>query len=431
MNLIGRRVTILGARKSGRAAARLALKLGAEVVLTDRDPGAPLMGGVRNEMGSHKDEDLTETDLVIVSPGVPADSAPVQRAISAGVEVVGELGFAAGCMTGSAPVLGITGTNGKSSVTHFTVQLLQGLGLRVFGGGNLGIPLSDAVGGTYDAVVIEVSSYQLELPGALEVDGAVVLNLTPDHLARHGSLEIYGRTKCRLLDRVRPGGIGAVPANDRELRRMAGDREGRVYIGENPGVVFQGNEAVFKGGRIDLSGLQVPGAINRWNAAVACLMAQCIGVPPDALDPTRLTSLPHRMETVAEIDHVLWINDSKATNVAAARAALTGLGRPFVVLLGGQGKSGAKYSVLKSLMTNARACLCFGESGAEIAEVLGGEQVPDLTAAVARAREIALPGDAVLLAPACASFDQFANFEERGRVFRSLVISDGPLAKVM
>lgn len=430
MNLIGRRVTILGARKSGRAAARLALKLGAEVILTDRDPDAPLMGGVRNEMGTHREKDLTDTDLLIVSPGVPADAPPVQKALQAGVQVVSELGFAAANVTGSVPLVGITGTNGKSTVTHFTAQLLQAAGLRAFAGGNLGTPLSDAIGGTHEALVVEVSSYQLELPGSLAVDGAVVLNLTPDHLARHGTLEVYGRTKCRLLDRVRPGGIGAVPADDPYLRQLAGDAHTRVFVGEHPGVILEGREAVFEDGRVDLSGLKVPGRVNRWNAAVACLMAQGIGVPLETLDPSKLTALPHRMEPIAEVDGVQWINDSKATNVEAARAGLSGLDSPFVVLLGGQGKEGSDYTALEPALANAKARLCFGESGAEIAVALGGEVLPDLASAVKRAKELTQRGDAVVLSPACASFDQYMNFEERGKAFRKLVLPDGSRVKV-
>jgi len=430
VNLIGRRVTILGARKSGRAAARLALKLGAEVVLTDRDPDAPLMGGVRNEMGAHREQDLTDTDLLIVSPGVPADAPPVQRALQAGVRVVGELAFAAANVTGPVPLVGITGTNGKSTVTHFTAQLLQSVGLRAFAGGNLGTPLSDAVGGTHEALVVEVSSYQLELPGALAVDGAVVLNLTPDHLARHGTLEVYGRTKCRLLDRVRPGGIGAVPADDPFLVELAGDAHTRVFIGEHPGVLLEGQQAIFDEGRVDLSGLKVPGGVNRWNAAVACLMAHGIGVPLETLDVSKLTALPHRMEPIAEIGGVQWINDSKATNVEAARAGLAGMDRPFVVLLGGQGKAGADYTALESALASATARLCFGESGAEIAQALQGEVLPDLEAAVARARELGRRGEAVVLSPACASFDQFQDFEDRGKRFRDLVLPEGSRVKV-
>ncbi len=381
-------------------------------------------------MGAHREADLTDTDLLIVSPGVPADSPPVQKALAAGVQVVSELGFASAQVTGPVPVVGITGTNGKSTVTWFTAQLLQSVGLRAFAGGNLGTPLSDAIGGTHEAMIIEVSSYQLELPGALAVDGAAVLNLTPDHLARHGTLEVYGRTKCRLLDRVRPGGLGAVPADDPFLRDLAGMSHTRVWIGEHPGVVLDGDAAVFEDGRVALGGLKVPGAINRWNAAVACLMAHGIGVPLEALDPSKLTALPHRMEPVAEIDGVQWINDSKATNVEAARAGLGGLERPFVVLLGGQGKAGADYAALAPALELSKARLCFGESAEEIAAALDGEVVEDLAAAVERARELTSRGDAVVLSPACASFDQFANFEARGKAFRKLVLPEGSRVKV-
>ncbi len=389
------------------------------------------MGGVHNEMGRHRESDLCETELLVVSPGVPAAAPPVKKALEAGVPVIGELAFAAACLTPGVPLVGITGTNGKSTVTHFTAQLAQAAGLRAFAGGNLGTPLSDAVGGRFDALVVEVSSYQLELPGDLAVDAAAVLNLTPDHLARHGTLERYGQIKCRLLERVRPGGIGAVPAEDSHLRELAGEGEGRVYIGDHPGVILDGDIAVFQDGCVDLSGLQPVGGVNRWNAAVACLMAHGIGVPLEDLDPSRLTALPHRMEPVVECEGIQWINDSKATNVEASLAGLSGMSRPFVVILGGQGKAGADYAALEPALENARARICFGASAQEIAEALEGEVVSDLASAVARARHLSRRGDAVVLSPACASFDQFSNFEERGDVFRSLVLSDEDRVKVM
>jgi len=430
MSQEGRKVTVLGARRSGRAAARLALKLGAEVVLTDRDPDAPLMGGVRNEMGGHREQDLVEVALVIVSPGVPAAAPPVQQALAAGVEVVGELGFACGLIDSDVPVVGVTGTNGKSTVTHFTGQLIAGAGVRTFAGGNLGVPLSDACASNFEAVVVEVSSYQLELPGELEVDAAVVLNLTPDHLARHGSMEVYAATKCRLLERVRPGGLAALPPDDALLRRLAPERPEIRWLGELPGVVLDDHEAVLEDGRVDLSPLSAPGAINRWNAAVACLLAHGVGVPLDDLHPARLTALPHRMELIAEIDGVQWINDSKATNVDAAYAGLAGLERPAVVLLGGQGKAGADYGALAGCLGDARGLVCFGAAGPEIAATLGGEVVADLATAVERARKLGKRGDAVVLSPACASFDQFMDFEERGEVFRRLVLPEGSRVKV-
>lgn len=422
-----RRVTVLGAGLSGRAAARLALRLGAErVTLTDLKADSEGVEGARSVFGRHDDADLTEVDLLIVSPGVPAAAPPVRRAQAAGVEVIGELGFAWRFLP-RLPTAAITGTNGKSTVTHFTGQLLRGAGRRPFVGGNLGTPLCEAVGGDFDSLVVEVSSYQLELAGAFAPDAGVILNLTPDHLARHGTMEGYAAAKAKLFDHMAPDGLAYVPSGDILLKAACEGKPGRRrWLDGEPGVSLSddGAFALIEGERLELSGLRVMGRINRWNAAVSAALARALGAPLAALDLSALTALPHRMQPVAERDGVVWINDSKATNVDAALVGLASVDRPAVVILGGQGKEGADYGLLVPALGRAAAeVIVCGGSAPEISSGLGAHPhhvVPGLADAVALARRLARPGQAVLLTPACASFDEFNNFEHRGAVFARL-----------
>jgi UDP-N-acetylmuramoylalanine--D-glutamate ligase len=388
------------------------------------------MEGVENAMGSHPHSALVNADRVVVSPGIPVASAPVQTALEAGVAVQSELGFAASLLEGNRSIIAITGTNGKSTVTWFTAGLLSGAGRSVFVGGNLGTPLSEAVDKEWEVAVVEVSSYQLELPGPFQPSVAVVLNLAPDHLERHGTMEVYAEHKCRLLHVLGEDGIGVLPSDDLLLSKMAAGHPGeRLWLDDLPGVVVRGEVACFADGSVDLAGLSAPGALNRWNAAVACLLAHSVGVPLWKMKVPELRALPHRMEPVGDEAGVRWINDSKATNVDATARGLEGLDSPegtLVVLLGGKGKAGSNYRQLKgTLREKARAVICFGDAGPEIAadlEALTPVCVAGLQEAVERARVLAQAGDTVVLSPACASFDEFNDFAERGDRFRQWAV---------
>ncbi|HJN77949.1 MAG TPA: UDP-N-acetylmuramoyl-L-alanine--D-glutamate ligase [Myxococcota bacterium] len=418
-SLSGARVTVLGAARSGRAAAELALRFGAIVVLSDLREDLDELPGATCVFGHHRNEDLVGADLVVVSPGVPAAAPPVRKAIEAGVEVVGELGFAASFIDPGVSLLAVTGTNGKSTVTHFTAQLLEAAGARVFAGGNLGTPLSKAVGLDADVLVVEVSSYQMELPGCFAPSAAVVLNLTPDHLGRHKTMEGYAEAKCRVFDRIDEGGFAILPAGDELLASAARGRGGRrVWLGAQPGATIEGDELLIGDGCLDLTRLEVPGEHNRWNAAAASLLAVAAGRLVEDIDLAVLSGLPHRLELVAEIDGVRWINDSKATNIDAAAIGIKAMNGELTVLLGGQGKEGVDWA---SLPVGGARVICFGASGAQIQAAVGGERVLTLQAAVERAREVARAGTTVLLSPACASFDEFNDFEHRGVRFKEWV----------
>jgi len=427
--LDGQRVLVVGLARSGRAAARLCLREGAQVTCADLRRSLAPEPGCRMALGRHRREDFLETDLVVVSPGVPASQPDIQAAVAAGIPVLGELALAAERI--DAPMVCVTGTNGKSTVTHFTGQLLERAGCRCFVGGNIGRPLSEALGtGPWDRVVAEVSSYQLEWPGRLAPAAACILNLSPDHLGRHGTMDNYGATKCRLFQRMGPSAAALLPRGDERLERLARGSGGmRLWIDGQPGVRLSDQAILLDlphcgAAEVPLAGFAVPGAHNRWNLAVAAALAVAVGVDPAALRPAGLSALAHRMEVVGEIDGVQWINDSKATNVDAALTGLRGLDRPLVALLGGEGKAGDDYGSLEAALRGARAVICFGQAGSEIAASLSAlrpERAAGMARAMERARRRARAGDAVVLSPACASFDEFDDFEHRGDVFRALV----------
>ena len=426
-----RRLLVVGMARSGCAAAKLALSQGWLVTCTDRRADAPRIEGTTAVYGEHRLADFLGATRIVVSPGVPARMPELVAARDAGVDVIGELAFAAEAL--SCPILAVSGTNGKSTTTHLLAQLCANAGLRTFEGGNIGRPLSEAPRSEWDIAVVEVSSYQMELPGHFRPRAAVILNLTPDHLERHGTMEAYGEHKARLLARMGPDDAAIVPADDARLRRLTAELPGRRFLlGGHPGVRVEGEALVLRGvhdpGEVPLAGFGLPGKHNVENLAAAVLLAVCGGLWRRELDVTKLTGLPHRMERVHEGRGVVWINDSKATNVDSALACYEGWSTPFVALVGGQGKAGAHYEPLLEPLRRARHVLCFGAEGPVIHAALrraevAAELVPTLAMAVRRAAELAQTGDAVLLSPACASFDEFTDFEHRGRRFAELARS--------
>lgn len=435
MDLAGKRILVVGMARSGVAAAELAVRLGAEVTCTDLRPDAPIVAGTRAAYGPHQRSDFLGADLIVVSPGVPARQPDLQAAIAAGVEVVGELAFAAAHF--GAPILAISGTNGKSTTTHLLGQLCERAGLRTFTGGNLGQPLSTGVGTGAEIGVVEVSSYQMELPGGgplipgFRPRAAAILNLTPDHLERHGSMESYAEHKCRMFARMGPECSAILPWGEARLTRLASELPGtRMWLEGSPGVAIHPDHLELTGvhdpGIVSLEGYSLPGAHNRQNIACAVLLAVCGGLWRAQLQVAGLTGLAHRMEVVGIRRGVTWVNDSKATNVDAALAAVVGMAPSTWVLLGGKGKDGASYDPLVDPLRAARGVVCFGATGPMIADVLaaGGvhaRRVVSLDDAVALLATLAAPGDTVLLSPACASFDAFTDFEHRGRHFGALV----------
>jgi UDP-N-acetylmuramoylalanine--D-glutamate ligase len=402
---------VLGLARSGRAAVAALRGQGWSVSAHDASPEVDAAGVDADvSLGAWDDRLLDGVQLVVKSPGVPGEAAPVAAARARGIEVVSEIELGARLLPN--PVVGITGTNGKTTTTALLGAMLEAAGVPVEVAGNIGRPLTSLVGaaGPDAWVVCELSSFQLEDVDTLRPRVAVLVNLEPDHIDRHGSFDAYAAAKLRLFERqggedvaVVPRGFPAVPGAGRRVE-------------------FSGDDPLPAEPRI-------PGAHNRENAAAATAAARAVGVG-DAAIAEALRTFPgveHRIETVAEVGGVTWVNDSKATNVAAALRALASFpGRPLHAILGGRGKH-ESYAPLAAAMGEGDRAYLIGEAAAEIGAALETARVRhvvrcgDLATAVSAAAAAAAAGDVVLLSPACASFDQFTSFEQRGEEFRRLV----------
>jgi UDP-N-acetylmuramoylalanine--D-glutamate ligase len=450
LELQGRRAVVVGLAKSGVSAARLLAAKGARVTVTDRRPAAALEAAraalgdrVAYALGGHDAAQLTAADLVVVSPGVPLALPELAAARDRGVPVVGEVELAWRFLS-HLPLVAITGTNGKSTTTALAGALLAA-DRPTFVGGNLGTPLCDLVlsGERVDAVVAELSSFQLEGIERLRPRVAAILNVTPDHLDRYRDLEDYALAKARLFGRQGPGDFAVANARDPRAVAMASASRAALFTfgfgapspraaraqGDGPDLVVTPPPAGSPE-RYAVRSRALRGRHNLENAMAAVLCARLLGVPgtvvQEGLD--RFPGLPHRLEVVRERAGVEWVNDSKATNVDSTQVALAAFppGSPRLVLvLGGRGK-GAPYAPLRALFGGrVKALLTVGEDAPAIERELGDlaptERAGTLAAAVARAAELTGPGDAVLLSPACASYDQFDNYEQRGEAFRRLV----------
>jgi UDP-N-acetylmuramoylalanine--D-glutamate ligase len=447
VELRGKRVLVMGLGRSGLGAARLCAELGARVTGTDlrsRENLGPeadelVDRGIALVLGEHRTADFVEADLVVLSPGIRPDQPQVAAAAAAGVPVLGELELAASQL--GCPVLAVTGTNGKSTTTTFAGELLRAAGWATFVGGNLGTPLSDGVlERRWDAAVVEVSSFQLESAPGFHPRVAAMLNCTEDHLDRYPDFAAYRAAKERIFANLGPADVVVYNAADPIVREMVADLPGRrlaFCAADVDGAHTRGGALVLRDGdrtdEIDLAAFAVPGSHNVENLMAAVLGAGAMGVPLDAIRDAlpRLRGLPHRMEHVRTLERVSWFNDSKATNVASAAKTLEGAVGPdgavaAVILLGGKDKGGDYRPLVESMRGRVRCAVLYGAAAARIEEALADEDIPyqrvdDLDAAVALARGRARPGDAVLLAPACSSYDQFRNFEQRGDRFRVLV----------
>lgn len=437
-------VLVVGLGTSGLAAARLLAAGGAAVRVYDRSATtATLPPGVEGFLGhAHVPAAaLDGVDTVVLSPGVPP--GPIREAITRHAPkatVEGELGLArrlAASHWSAIPTVLVTGTNGKSTVTAMTAGLLRAGGRAAFAGGNLGPPLSqhllDVASGQAprpDALVLECSSYQLETMPPLPTAVAMVLNVTPDHLDRYRDLRDYAATKARIFAGLGPADLALFPSDDpfAELFAAATDRNRTIRIGPSDGAHLDGSDLVLPNGeRYPRELLRVPGRHNGKNALFALAAARHLGV--STADCTRglqrFEGLPHRMAAVRTVDDVIYYDDSKATNVAAVLASLDGFDRPLVLIAGGRPK-GDDFAPLRDLLARGgRALVTLGEAAPAIAAAVG-DRVPvtaasDMAEAVAIARTIARPGDAVVLSPGCASFDQFENFVARGRAFAAAV----------
>ena len=433
----GQRVVVVGLGRSGLAAARRCLSDGAaQVTVNDRRSAAEVdldryadltRRGVEFALGGHDDAVFGEADVIVLSPGVPPLDA-VARAKARGVAVVGELELASWFC--EAPVLAITGTNGKSTVTTLLGEMLESSGFPTFTGGNLGTPWCDAIGHEPTAPggrsVIEVSSYQLEATERFRPFVAVWLNLTADHLDRYPSMAAYGAAKARIFLAQRPDDHAVVPADDPVVLAFAraGAAQVHTWGGEHSAVRIVDDAIIGPGGlQVPVGDVGIKGSHNVGNAMAAALAAHLGGATAAAISRTlrSFTGLPHRMQRVVEHAGVVYVDDSKATNVGAALKALEGVDRPVVLIAGGRDKGGSYDPLVQLLRAKARGVVLLGEAAPLLAQAMGDtvphEVAADMDEAVRRAAALARPGDCVLLAPACSSLDMYKSYAERGDAF--------------
>lgn len=440
-NLRDRRAIVLGAGVSGRAAARFLLDRGARVTLQDDAPAEGLAAsldaltarGAALALGGAA-VDPAEFDLAVVSPGVPVGCARVSSLRAAGSEVVGEVELAFRFL--SAPVVAVTGTNGKTTVTKLLGEIARAAGRRTFVGGNVGTPLVEAVGGAWDLIVAEISSFQLETIHAFRPRAAILLNVTDDHFDRHRDLEEYARAKARIFENQGPGDAAVVNADDPVSWSIGRKAPGAVLPYSTRriqpvGAWLEGNDAVFllpgaDGVRVPVGDMALPGLFNRSNALAACLAAAWVGIDPALAwqEARRFQGLPHRVQAFLEWRGIRFVDDSKATNVDAAVKALETVEGPVVLVAGGVDKGGDYAPLAAGLRGRARQVVLVGAAARRMADALGGAAptrvVPSWVEAVRAAAEAARPGDTVLLSPACSSFDFFTGYAERGDTFQRL-----------
>jgi UDP-N-acetylmuramoylalanine--D-glutamate ligase len=451
MELNGKRVLVVGLGKSGVASALFMKAHGAKVTVSDTKSGDDLRNeipvlldhGITVETGGHGDRTFRGQDLIVVSPGVPVDAPPLVQARSLGERVIGEIELAAQFLPG--PIVAITGSNGKTTTTTLVGEIMTAAGLPALVGGNIGTPaISLADRATNETVIVlEISSFQLETIQTFRPKVAVVLNVTPDHLDRHRTFEIYTDAKARIFENQQASDFAVLNADDPTCVAMAGRTRAQVYWFSRMKEVERGawvrdGNIVFRdrsGQRkiLQVSEIPLKGAHNLENVLAAVCSGVLMGCAPEKIRQAvrDFKAVEHRLEFVATIRGVDYYNDSKATNVDATIKALESFPANIHLILGGKDK-GSDYTVLNDLLRQrVKRVYTIGAAAAKIESQIvssknGGPEVvhaETLENAIRKAHAVAQEGDVVLLAPACASFDQFKSYEHRGKVFKEIVKS--------
>jgi UDP-N-acetylmuramoylalanine--D-glutamate ligase len=441
-SVTGQRVVVVGAARSGVAAAELLVRRGASVILSDTRESIPdeerlREAGVHLELGPHSPDTFAAADLIVLSPGVPPNQPAIAHARRSGVPVMGELELASRWLRGR--VIAITGTKGKSTTTTLTGRMLEAGGHRVRVGGNIGLALSAQVDdSTEDTIhVVEASSFQLEGTETFRPWIAVLLNLSPDHLDRHASVEEYSAAKARIFANQRRDDWVVLNGDDQPSLDLARDAKGRrmFFALREPldeGIVVAG-DAIVRRSRtgdqalVPVSAVKLLGRHLLADVLAAAAVASIAGV--DAAAMTRAVEtfegLEHALERVREIAGVRFVNDSKATNIESALRAIQSFDAGLVVILGGKFKGGNFADLRDVLVARNAVVVAIGEATPLIRDAFRGAvrvlDAADMSAAVRTAFASAAPGHTVLLAPACASFDMFRDYAERGRVFKQNV----------
>jgi UDP-N-acetylmuramoylalanine--D-glutamate ligase len=444
IDLRGKRVLVVGLARTGESTALFCAARGARVTASDARSAAHLgqivgrlqEAGCALELGAHTTPTFLAQDLIVPSPGVPAALPALVAARQAGIPICSEIELASRFLRGR--LVAVTGSNGKTTTTALIAHILAAAGMPVIVAGNIGIPLISCVENSTDrsVTVAEVSSFQLELIASFRPDIAVLLNLTPDHLDRHSSFDEYCRAKLRIFQNQTARDSAVLNADDPVVARHAPSAPRLCWFSRSrqpaQGTGLRDGQIVFRdgGGETRLlhrADIGLRGEHNLENVLAAASAAWLAGAPAAAIaDGVRtFPGVEHRLEFVAEIGAVQFFNDSKATNVDATLKALAAFPGRLLVILGGKDKGSDYAPLIEPLRERARLVLLIGAAAGKIENQIGAAvpvvRAGTLDRALALAWENARPGDTVLLAPACASFDQFENFEHRGRVFKQLV----------
>lgn len=451
MDVNNQRVLVVGLGKSGVSAATFLQSRGARVTVSDakaevelgKDIPALLDRGIAVETGAHGERTFRDQDLIVVSPGVPVDAPQLQQARAAGVKIIGEVELAAQFLQGQ--MVAITGSNGKTTTTSLCGEILEKAGMKTQVGGNIGRPVTDLIRGSSGDTwsVLEISSFQLETIETFRPQIAAILNVTPDHLDRHGDFPTYAAAKARIFENQGANDFAVLNADDKTCVEIAAKIKSQVcWFGplkhEDPEQRWQGSfvraaEIYWRSREgteteiMPTEEISLKGKHNLENVLAAVCVGMLAGCKPAEIRRAvrEFKAVEHRLELVATLSGVAYYNDSKATNVDATIKALESFPGNIHIILGGKDK-GSDYTVLKPLLQKrAKAVYTIGAAAEKIeSQITGAAPVfpaQTLESAVMQAAEKAVAGDVVLLAPACASFDQFQNYEHRGRTFKELV----------
>ncbi len=446
IELKNKRVLVVGLGKSGLSAARFLKKRGARVTVSDARPATLIAElptlldeGFMVEAGSHGLLTFRRQDLIVVSPGVPMSTPELSQVRAMGMRIIGELELGAEFLQGES--IGITGSNGKTTTTTLIGEILAASGRKTLVGGNIGRPVTDLAEESTPETwsVLEVSSFQLETVETFKPRIALVLNITPDHLDRHGSFEAYAAAKARITEFQTPGDFLVLNAEDVKTQMVAAKTKAQIYWFSAKRQIKQGafahGESIFflakEGAKpepiMPVAEIPLAGAHNVENVLAAICAAKLAGVETSTVRAAvaAFKAVEHRLEFIRELDGVRYYNDSKATNVDATVKAVEAFEDNIWLILGGKDKD-SDYATMSSLLRErVKTVLTIGSAAEKIERQLAGvvkiERAETVERAVALVHEAASPGDVVLLAPACASFDQFDNYEHRGRVFKQLV----------
>ncbi|MBI5190099.1 MAG: UDP-N-acetylmuramoyl-L-alanine--D-glutamate ligase [Nitrospirae bacterium] len=441
----GKKITVVGLAKSGVGAANLLHSLGAAVTVTDSKPeselaaqAARLSPGVMKALGSHPDVLFTGADLIVISPGVPLTAPPLVKAAAAGVEITGELELS--YLLSGSPFIAITGTNGKSTTTTLVGLMLEAAGMKAYVGGNLGNALTDEPERLkgQDFIVAEVSSFQLETIKTFRPRVSALLNVTQDHMDRYPGMAEYADAKARVFMNQSGDDVHVANFDDAPTMALAAKAACRVARFSRKSAlsfgvfVRDGNMVSTMGSGetvvLPISDIRIKGAHNVENALAAAAITLAAGAPADAVAKVlrEFPGLEHRMEFVRELDGVTWYNDSKGTNVGAVEKSLEGFDQPIILIAGGLDKHSDFSPLVPLLRERVKKLILIGKAADDMYAALSGATDTvklgyDMDEAVRLARASASPGDVVMLSPACASFDMFRNFEDRGRQFKEMV----------